>query len=127
MKPAEPLTEILPGKTEEGAPSVQSSPSKDGSQPKIPELAIPLATRQSWDLIDEIVQILKTAFPLLILTLETVVEQIAQRFKASAEEEIYRLTCMLLQDAMQVRLNHTIQKITTLIYSLAIHCSHGQR
>ncbi len=49
-------------------------------------------------------QILKTAFPLLILTLETVVEHIAQRFKASAEEEIYRLICMLLQDAMQVRI-----------------------
>lgn len=68
-------------------------------------MSIPLTTRQSWELIDEIVQILKTAFPLLILTLETVVEQIAQRFKASAEEEIYRLTCMLLQDAMQVRLH----------------------
>ncbi|EJF61235.1 atypical/PIKK/TRRAP protein kinase [Dichomitus squalens LYAD-421 SS1] len=86
------------GKNEDGTPS----PSKDSSQPKVPlELSIPLATRQSWDLIDEIVQILKTAFPLLILTLETVVEQIAQRFKASPEEEIYRLTCMLLQDAMQ--------------------------
>lgn len=63
-----------------------------------------MATRQSWDLIEEIVQILKTAFPLLILTLETVVEQLTQRFKASAEEEIYRFTCMLLQDGMQVRL-----------------------
>lgn len=64
---------------------------------------VPLATRQSWDLVDEVTQILKTAFPLLILTLETVVEQILQRFKASPEEEIYRLTCMLLQDAMSVR------------------------
>lgn len=100
------MTNCVTGKNEDGAPSVQSSPSKDGSQPKIPpEMSIPLTTRQSWELIDEIVQILKTAFPLLILTLETVVEQIAQRFKASAEEEIYRLTCMLLQDAMQVRLH----------------------
>ncbi|KAI0832419.1 atypical/PIKK/TRRAP protein kinase [Trametes gibbosa] len=75
----------------------------DGARPNpvIPEISVPAATRQSWELIDEIVQILKTAFPLLILTLETVVEQIAQRFKASSEEEIYRLTCMLLQDAMQ--------------------------
>ena len=63
---------------------------------------IPPATRQAWDLIEEIMQILKTAFPLLILTLETVVEQIAGRFKGNADEEIYRLVCMLLQDAMGV-------------------------
>ncbi|KAI9063246.1 atypical/PIKK/TRRAP protein kinase [Trametes sanguinea] len=74
-------------------------------RPVVPELPISLATRQSWDLIDEIVQILKTAFPLLILTLETVVEQIAQRFKASQDEEIYRLICMLLQDAMSQYIN----------------------
>jgi len=45
-------------------------------------------------------QILKTAFPLLILSLETIVDQITSRFKSTAEEEIYRLVCMLLQDAM---------------------------
>lgn len=88
----------MTGKAEDGS---MPSPSKDPSAQR-PELAVPLATRQSWDLVDEIVQILKTAFPLLILTLETVIEQIAQRFKASSEEEIYRLICMLLQDAMQV-------------------------
>ncbi|RPD67165.1 atypical/PIKK/TRRAP protein kinase [Lentinus tigrinus ALCF2SS1-7] len=82
-------------KAEEGA---QSSP--NGAQPRPVPDNVPAATRQSWELVDEVVQILKTAFPLLILTLETVVEQILQRFKASPEEEIYRLTCMLLQDAM---------------------------
>lgn len=61
--------------------------------------------RQSWDHVDEVVQILKTAFPLLILSLETFVEQINGRFKATPEEEIYRLVCMLLQDAIQVRLS----------------------
>jgi transformation/transcription domain-associated protein len=45
---------------------------------------------------------LKTAFPLLILSMETTVDQISHRFKATQEEEIYRLICMLLQDAMQV-------------------------
>ena len=39
---------------------------------------------------------------IIISVLLGLVEQIAQRFKASPEEEIYRLTCMLLQDAMQV-------------------------
>ncbi len=47
---------------------------------------------------------LKTAFPLLILSMETTVDQISHRFKATQEEEIYRLICMLLQDAMQVTL-----------------------
>ena len=89
-------------KADDNNASTQSSPNKDASAQRVPELAIPQSLRQSWDCIDEIVQFLKTAFPLLILTLETVVEQIAQRFKASSEEEIYRLICMLLADAMQV-------------------------
>ena len=60
--------------------------------------------RSPADNIEEVGQILKTAFPLLIMTLETVVDQIMQRFKASPEEEIYRLVCMLLQDAVQASL-----------------------
>lgn len=63
---------------------------------------IPHPARQSWEYAEEVVQILKTAFPLLILSMETMVEQITLRFKATAEEEVYRLVCMLLQDAMQV-------------------------
>ncbi|KAI0921097.1 hypothetical protein AcW2_006184 [Taiwanofungus camphoratus] len=62
---------------------------------------IPHPARQSWEYAEEVVQILKTAFPLLILSMETMVEQITLRFKATAEEEVYRLVCMLLQDAMQ--------------------------
>jgi transformation/transcription domain-associated protein len=58
--------------------------------------------RFAWEHIDEVVQILKTAFPLLILSMETMVDQIMQRFKGSPEEEAYRLLGMLLQDAMQV-------------------------
>ncbi|KAI0053544.1 FAT-domain-containing protein [Auriscalpium vulgare] len=61
----------------------------------------PQPVRQSWEYVEEVVQILKTAFPLLILSMETMVDQINQRFKATPEEEIYRLICMLLQDAMQ--------------------------
>lgn len=48
---------------------------------------------------------MKTGHPLLVLTIETMVDQILQRFKATAEEEIYRLVCMLLIDAIQVN-NH---------------------
>ncbi|KAI6035416.1 hypothetical protein F5J12DRAFT_25544 [Pisolithus orientalis] len=90
------------------------------------------AIRHAWEHVEEVVQILKTAFPLLILTMETTVDQILQRFKATPEEEIYRLICMLLQDAIQnyvMRTNapdddgqlapHTISNITKMATNLA--------
>ena len=61
--------------------------------------------RGAWDHIEEVNQILKTAFPLLILCMETLVDQINSHFKVSGEEDIYRLICMLMQDAIQVRLH----------------------
>ncbi|KAH7887705.1 hypothetical protein F5I97DRAFT_1804974 [Phlebopus sp. FC_14] len=90
------------------------------------------AVRQAWEHVDEVVQILKTAFPLLILSMETMVDQIVQRFKATPEEEIYRLICMLLQDATQnyvMRTNnpeddgqlapHTISNISKMANNLS--------
>lgn len=62
--------------------------------------SVPL--RGAWDHIEEVNQILKTAFPLLILCMETLVDQINSHFKVSGEEDIYRLICMLMQDAIQV-------------------------
>ncbi|KIK68099.1 hypothetical protein GYMLUDRAFT_36928 [Collybiopsis luxurians FD-317 M1] len=64
--------------------------------------------RPTWDCVEELVQNLKTSFPLLILNLETLVDQIINRFKPTHEEDIYRHICMLLQDALQhylVRVN----------------------
>ncbi|THH10763.1 hypothetical protein EW146_g8270 [Bondarzewia mesenterica] len=87
--------------TPPGTGPVPQATSNATSTPQAVEsIHSPLA-RQSWETINEIVQILKTAFPLLILSMETMVDQINQRFKATTEEEIYRLICMLLQDAMQ--------------------------
>ncbi|KAF5390637.1 hypothetical protein D9757_002758 [Collybiopsis confluens] len=57
--------------------------------------------RPTWDYVEELVQNLKTSFPLLILNLETLVDQIINRFKPTHEEDIYRHICMLLQDALQ--------------------------
>lgn len=61
------------------------------------------APRQAWDHVDEIVAILKTAFPLLALSMETFCDQVTQRFKQSADEDIYRLINALLYDAFMVR------------------------
>jgi len=62
----------------------------------------PVSPRQPWEYVDEVLQVLKTSFPLLILSLETMVDQIQHKFKLSSDEDIYRNICMLLQDAIQV-------------------------
>jgi transformation/transcription domain-associated protein len=77
-----------------------TSSSTDGLKPL--ENTITFPGQRSWEYVEEVVNMLKTAFPLLILSMETTVDQISHRFKATQEEEIYRLICMLLQDAMQV-------------------------
>ncbi|KAH9951586.1 hypothetical protein B0H21DRAFT_818036 [Amylocystis lapponica] len=64
------------------------------------DVAPSLPLRQAWENVEEVVQILKTAFPLLILSMETMVEHMTRRFKASPDEDGYRFVCMLLQDAM---------------------------
>lgn len=48
---------------------------------------------------------LKTAFPLLALTMEKMVDQISLRAKPSSDEDIYRFFAALLADALQVRTN----------------------
>jgi transformation/transcription domain-associated protein len=76
--------------------------------------ATPPQPRQPWDYVDEILNLMKTGHPLLVLTIETMVYQILLKFKASAEEEIYRLVCMLLVDAVQVILCSSIYIIQLL-------------
>ncbi|ODV88694.1 hypothetical protein CANCADRAFT_52791 [Tortispora caseinolytica NRRL Y-17796] len=57
--------------------------------------------RQPWEYVDEIMGILKTAYPLLSLALETMIDQICQRFKCTPEEDAYRLIVALLNDGAQ--------------------------
>jgi len=59
--------------------------------------------RQVPESVDEVLQVLKTTFPLLILSLETMVDQIHQKFKPPPEEDIYRHIYLLLGDAISVR------------------------
>lgn len=58
-------------------------------------------TRQPWEHVDEIMGILKTAYPLLSLSLESFVDQIYQRFKCPVDEDAYRLIVALLNDGVQ--------------------------
>jgi transformation/transcription domain-associated protein len=56
-----------------------------------------------WESIEEIMSILKTAYPLLALTMETMVDQILARLKPTTDEDIYRLIVALLNDGVQVK------------------------
>ncbi|KAH8118563.1 FAT-domain-containing protein [Phellopilus nigrolimitatus] len=83
----------------------QNAASSDGmAAPSAPsEGHVPAngTSKEDWELVDDIASLLKTNNPLLALTLETMVDQFSIKFKATPEEEIYRFTFMLLQDAAQ--------------------------
>lgn len=51
--------------------------------------------------VERIMGILKTAYPLLALSLESLGDQINQRFKCTADEDAYRLGVALLNDGVQ--------------------------
>jgi transformation/transcription domain-associated protein len=54
------------------------------------------------DMVDEIINQLKTSFPLLALMMEKMVDHISIRAKPNSEEDIYRFFAALLNDAMLV-------------------------
>ncbi|KAJ7068316.1 hypothetical protein C8F01DRAFT_1364679 [Mycena amicta] len=84
----------MPAANDNAAPSNPNNPGAvphaDGSYP-----------RQIWDYVEEVVQLLKTAFPLLVLNLETIVDQVCTKFKHTSDEDTYRHLCMLLSEALQ--------------------------
>ncbi|CAJ0885247.1 10109_t:CDS:10 [Entrophospora sp. SA101] len=57
--------------------------------------------KQPWEHVEDIMSTLKTSFPLLALTMETMVDQIQQRLKPNSDEDIYRLIVALLNDGLQ--------------------------
>ena len=75
---------------------------RNGARSGTPSSSTPTReARQPWEYVEEIVAILKTAFPLLALTLETIQDQLKQRFKPSNEEDNYRI----LSNAVAAGLN----------------------
>lgn len=56
-------------------------------------------SRQPWEYLQELNNILKTAYPLLALSLESLVAQINERFKTTTDEDLFRLINVLLFDA----------------------------
>ena len=80
----------------------------DGAQPPIanPDVAMAIpqtdGIKYAWDMAEELVTLLKTAHPLLALTMEQFAEQIRDRLKPGPEEEVYRMSSALLQETLNV-------------------------
>ncbi|KAI0129256.1 hypothetical protein F4776DRAFT_162016 [Hypoxylon sp. NC0597] len=72
----------------------QQSTGKDGASSTPPQ------KRPPWELTEEIMSVLKTAFPLLALSMETMVDQIQKYFKCPPDEDAYRLIIALLNDGL---------------------------
>lgn len=62
--------------------------------------AEPSQKKFPWELTEEIMSQLKTAFPLLALSMETMVDQIQKHFKCPPDEDAYRLIVALLNDGL---------------------------
>ncbi|KAI1475863.1 hypothetical protein F4774DRAFT_269598 [Daldinia eschscholtzii] len=71
----------------------QQPAGKDGA-------SAPPQKRPPWELTEEIMSVLKTAFPLLALSMETMVDQIQKYFKCPPDEDAYRLIIALLNDGL---------------------------
>jgi transformation/transcription domain-associated protein len=93
-KPASNGTPNGTVKTEGG---VQGSPSVNGATASADS---PPAPKKPWDHVEEISAILKTAFPLLALSMETMLDQIQKNFKCPPDEDAYRLIVALLNDGL---------------------------
>jgi transformation/transcription domain-associated protein len=72
----------------------QNGEQAQNAAPQVPDKQPP------WVLTDEIMAVLKTAFPLLALSMETMVDQIQKHFKCPPDEDAYRLIVALLNDAL---------------------------
>lgn len=80
-----------------GTPNPQNGTNGSMAPPAAPG---PKAPRQPWEMVEEIINHLKTGVPLLALSMEKMVDQIGYRAKPTSEEDIYRFFSALLNDAM---------------------------
>lgn len=93
-------TQGEPAETENQENSKHPSPdnSRTTSQNKSQDQDMYPNNRQPWEYLEELNGILKTAYPLLALSLESLVDQINQKFKTNPDEDLFRLINVLLID-----------------------------
>ncbi|KAF9891502.1 hypothetical protein FE257_003969 [Aspergillus nanangensis] len=100
-KPSTPSQgQQVPGQ-QQGTPQ---APGQNGAAPQQNQNpaaeAEPQTPKKPWDYSDEIMSTLKSAFPLLALSMETMVDQIHKNFKCPPDEDAYRLIVALLNDGV---------------------------
>ncbi|KAI5305551.1 prephenate dehydratase [Ascosphaera pollenicola] len=87
-----------------GAASASATPqipsAASHQHPTDPAKAKPSQPPRPWEYCEEVMAGLKTAFPLLALSMETMVDQIHSRFKCTIDEDAYRLIVALLNDGI---------------------------
>ncbi|KAK0123777.1 hypothetical protein ONS95_008778 [Cadophora gregata] len=79
-------------KKETGDTNGTAEPATNGTQV--------VSHKKPWEHNEEILAVLKTAFPLLALSMENMVDQIQKHFKCPPDEDAYRLITALLNDAL---------------------------
>ncbi|KAI8988247.1 hypothetical protein BDF20DRAFT_910766 [Mycotypha africana] len=87
-----------------GANSSQFSSSNAGVNNGVRPTALPSQinpTPAAAGPLDEVMSMLKTGYPLLALSMETMVDQIQLKFKPQADEDMYRLVVALYNEAAQ--------------------------
>lgn len=91
------------GSAAEGTPKLKQEANGDVKPPVEGEVAKPeqpAQPKKAWDHADEVMAGLKTAFPLLALSMETMTDQISKHFKCPPDEDAHRLIVALLNDGL---------------------------
>ncbi|EON62943.1 hypothetical protein W97_02169 [Coniosporium apollinis CBS 100218] len=81
-----------PSTTPKVEPNGQPAANGDSGEPPVP--------KKPWEYFEELNAALKTAFPLLALSMETMVDQIQKQSARSPDEDTYRLIVLLFGDAV---------------------------
>lgn len=93
----------VPDKTENETSTLAIPLKAEASETATPATAerpVEAQPKKPWEHTEEIVSVLKTAFPLLAFWLEAMVDQISRNFKCPPEEDACRLIVALLNDAI---------------------------
>jgi transformation/transcription domain-associated protein len=101
-RPGTASGEQLPNGTSTGANGQPKSEPNGDSQMTGEQAAEQPVVKKPWEYSDEIMGVLKTTFPLLALSMETMVDQIQKHFKCPPDEDAYRLIVALLNDGLAV-------------------------
>ena len=89
-----------------GSPTITQQSLQQQSNPQTQAQAQAQAQQQlprkPWEYVDEILRTLRTAYPLLIVSMEGIVDSVNTRFKCPWDEDSYRLIVALLNDGISV-------------------------